>query len=331
MYAKNITEISNELISLSFNYWETEASAFTSGFLIHVISNGSLSQASLGSSIPTLSGNWQNHIIPLILTSLLLFMNALSTIFERAPEIRTMFTVGASPLRIRFTFIIEGIILGVMGGIFGYIIGYTIACIVSSALPSLVQENLISGSPFTISFFVSLISSAIGYTLPSEKAVKTAVPSGVIRKKVSDIIKVRDNEAILEMPIRLQEKDIKLFDMFLENLTKDYNGTYYKEMILKKLSFNKSMDKSAWHLLLSYSSRQPTRFQVSIAVEAGQELKVSIKPFNSEPRKKTRLTSEYRDALKAISPILREELLKFLIFQREPKVLSSKLGQWRPN
>lgn len=329
-YAKNITEISNELISLSFNYWETETSTFSSGFIIRVISNRSLSQASLGSSIPILSGSWQSHVIPLILTSLLLFMNALGTIFERASEIRTMFTVGASPLRIRFVLIIEGIILGVIGGIFGYIIGYIVANMTSSALPSLVQENLISGSPFTISFFVSLISSLIGYTIPSERAVKTAVPSGVIKKKVSDIITIRDEEAILEMPIRLQEEEIESFDMFLENLTKDYDGTYYKEMILKKLSFNRSVDKSVWHLLLSYSSRQPTRFQVSITAKVGRELEVSIKPFDSELGERTHLMSEYRGVLKSISPILREELLKFLTFQRKPKPYPTKLGQWRP-
>jgi hypothetical protein len=101
-YAKNITGICNEILSLGFDYWETETSTFTLGYVIRVISGGSISQAFLGSLIFVLSGNWQNHIIPLTLVSLLLFMNALGTIFERSSEIRTIFTVGASPLRIRF-------------------------------------------------------------------------------------------------------------------------------------------------------------------------------------------------------------------------------------
>jgi ABC-type antimicrobial peptide transport system permease subunit len=322
-YAKNITGICNEILSLGFDYWETETSTFTLGYVIRVISGGSISQAFLGSLIFVLSGNWQNHIIPLTLVSLLLFMNALGTIFERSSEIRTIFTVGASPLRIRFLFIIEGVVLGVIGGIFGYIIGYMVAQTASSALPSLVQENLTGGSPFTISFFVSVFSSLTGYIVPSEKAVKTAVPSGVIKKKVSDIIKVRGEEAILEVPMRLQERDIKTFDMFLEQLTKDYDGTYYKEMILKKLSFDKSLDKSTWHLLLSYSSKQPTSFQISITVKVGKELEVSIKPYG-KTREKAYWLSEYRRALKSISPILREELLKFLTFQKEYKGIISQ-------
>jgi len=319
-YINNVTNIVNEFLSLGFDSWETETESLTQRYLIRIISKGSISQVYSGFAILTLFGNWYNYIIPLTVTVLLLFMNALGTIFERTSEIRTLFALGASPLRIRLILIIEGIVLGIIGGIFGYIVGYTVAYITSSLLPSLVQENLISSSPFTISFFISLFSSLIGYVVPSGKIVRTAVPSGIITKKVSDLFKIKnESEAILEVPMKLQEKDMRLFNLFLEDLVKKYDGVYYKEIILERLSFSRLMNKNIWNLILRFSDGRFSDFQLLIRAEKDQELEVIVKPFDTRIERITHWSRESKDILKRISPILREELLKFLEFQKNLK------------
>lgn len=314
-YANNITIISNEILSLIFDYWENETSTFMLRYLINVVSGEKVFETCLGPSTLILSGNWQVHMIPLFLTSLLLFMNALGTIFERASEIRTMFTVGANPLRIRLILIVEGAVLGIIGGILGYIIGYLAVNFTGLALPTLIRENLISGSPFTISFSISVLSSLIGYLIPSGKAVLVAVPSRAIKKKVSDIIKIEEQQAVLEIPIRLQEENLDLFDMFLRRLIKEYDGSYYKEIVLTKLTFEKSMDRAVWNLFLSFSGGYTVNFQVSITARMNRELEVNIKPLNEKLEKISRWSSNHKSALKIVSQILREEILKFIVFR----------------
>jgi len=318
-YTDNITNIVvNEFLPLGFDSWETEKESIMQRYVVRIISRGSMSQVCSGFTILALFGNWYNYIVPITITALLLFMNALSTIFERTSEIRTLFALGASPLRIRFILIVEGAVLGIIGGIFGYVVGYMVAHITSSLLPSLVQENLISGSPFTISFFISLLSSLIGYAVPSGKIVRTAVPSSIITKKASDIFKIKnEREAALEVPIKLQEKDMKLFDMFLKDLVKKYDGVYYGEIILEKLSFSRSANKNIWSLIIKFSSGRFSDFQLVISAERDQELEVIIKPFDTRIKKVTYWSREKKDILKGISPILREELLKFLDFKKE--------------
>jgi len=170
-YMMNMTNIVKDLASLGFSYWETETATFMQRYLINAIFNGSLLHVSPESSVITLFGNWQDHIVPLIIASLVLFMNTLSIISERTSEIRTLFAIGASPRRISLIFIIEGLTLGIMGGIFGYIIGYIMTQITNLTLPSSVQKNLISVSPFTVAFSISIITSVSGCLIPSRMAV----------------------------------------------------------------------------------------------------------------------------------------------------------------
>ena len=318
---RNASDIINNVISSEFDYWDTEAATIMVGYLVRVASNGIVLQAY--PTIPTmtfLSGNWQDHIVPLLISSFILFTNALQTIFERKSEIRMMSTIGASPTRVRFILIIEGLVLGIIGGLCGYVLGYTIAYITASALPSSVQKNLISGSPFTITFFASVISSVIGYSLPLGEAIKVVVPSGMVNRKVSEMIKIGDKDASLEMPIRLSAGDMPEFEEFLKGILENYGGITYEGITMYGLSSHQSEDEKLWSFILKYYKDQPTtNFQVIIAAKINQELKVTIKPLSIIFKELNRWTDMHKSALIKITPKIREEILKFTLKKKAIK------------
>ncbi|MEM3041179.1 MAG: FtsX-like permease family protein, partial [Nitrososphaerota archaeon] len=145
-YAEKIWDIAEGFLPSILDFWTEDAGTTRAQLIrtyeIHITSRGSVYLISSGLPTPTVAGDWQIHIIPVAITSLLLLTNALATVAERKSEIRTLFTSGASPTRIRLIFIIEGMTLGIIGGILGYVAGYGIAQVVGFALPSLVQKNL---------------------------------------------------------------------------------------------------------------------------------------------------------------------------------------------
>jgi ABC-type antimicrobial peptide transport system permease subunit len=322
-YMMNMTNIVNDLASLGFSYWETETATFMQRYLINAIFNGSLLHVSPESSVITLFGNWQDHIVPLIIASLVLFMNTLSIISERTSEIHTLFAIGASPRRVSLIFIIEGLTLGIMGGIFGYIIGYIMTQITNLTLPSSVQKNLISVSPFTVAFSISIITSVSGCLIPSRMAVKVAVPSRVISKKIGDIVRIEDEEAALEVPIKLQEKEMKSFHVFLESLMRIYDGKFFKEIIFDNLLLNSLADESVWSFRVKYSGDYHVNFQICITAKENRDIKIKVKPLDAISGKIARWETKYEDSLKKIAPILRKELLKFLTFEGKIKTLES--------
>ena len=315
-HAENITVVAHEFLPLGFDFWETDQASFVSSYLMRVISEGFVLAIYSGEPTLALWGNWQNHIAPIAITAMLLVTNALGTVSERKSETRTVFTMGASPTRVRFIILLEGLVLGIVGGIFGYVFGYAFAQVSGFALPSLVQENMISGSPFTISFSIATFASLLGYLIPSELAVRSAVPSGKLSKKLKDIIEIKRGEVSVVVPMKLQLKEMRLFDDFLEYLVTDYSKTIYSEITMGKLSSKESMDGKIWRFVVSCAGGCVSDYQVSILAKVNVDVKVVIEPFDIGAGETSQWTSEHRYNLRRLSPLLREELLKFTAFKK---------------
>jgi len=317
-YAGKIWNIAEEFLPSMLDYWTEDAglarAQLVRTYEIHITSQGSVYMVSSGLPTPTVAGDWQIHIIPIVITSLLLLTNALATVAERKSEIRTLFTTGASPTRIRLIFILEGMTLGIIGGILGYVAGYGIAQVMGFALPSLVQQNLITGAPFTISFFTALASSLLGCLLPSRVSIKTVVPSGTLTKKVDEIMEIREtrNEAYLEVPIRLQPVEIKPFNDFLENLMKAYSYGMFRQLVMRNLAFTQPLhvEEKRWNFLVNCASD----FQVSIISRPNEDLKTLITPYSAQKENARWGGRDYQN-LRIMAPILRKELMGYLSYK----------------
>ena len=106
------------------------------------------------------------------------------------------------------------------------------------APPTLVKENFVGPAPFTIAICTATLGSLMGRLLPSRKAVRTAVPSGSLRFRMGDVMKMQNREAYLKIPIKLGMKGRDLFGQYLGSLVDEcsrlrlqvdeHNPTAYK-------------------------------------------------------------------------------------------------------
>jgi len=175
---------------------------------------------------------------------------------------------------------------------------------------------MIGGWPFAISFSVATMASLIGYLLPPGLAVKSAVPSGRLRKRMEDMIEMKRGEVSLVVPIKLQLEEMTVFDDFLVDLVKGYSRVMYSEISMSKFSSKESGDERIWEFIIQCASGHVTKYQVSILAKPNLDLKVQLKPVDIMEGKPTRWTPEHRYNLRRMSPILREELLKFTTFKK---------------
>jgi ABC-type antimicrobial peptide transport system permease subunit len=132
-------------------------------------------------SIVTIFG-WQQQIIPVIISSMVIFGLLISSVEGRKRELYVLSTVGLSPFHVAFLFLSESVTYSVVGGVLGYILSMIMA-ILGGISGAGGQLNYASTTVITT---VSIMMLAIlGVTVyPIIKASRTITPSLERRWKV---------------------------------------------------------------------------------------------------------------------------------------------------
>ncbi|MBS7634093.1 M28 family peptidase [Candidatus Bathyarchaeota archaeon] len=133
-------------------------------------------------SIVTIFG-WQQQIIPVVISSMVILGLMISSIEERRREIHVLSTVGLSPFHVAFLFLSESIAYSIVGGILGYMLSIIMAML-GGIFGAGGQLNYASTTVVTA---VSIMMLAIlGVTVyPVIKASRMITPSLERRWKVS--------------------------------------------------------------------------------------------------------------------------------------------------
>jgi len=134
------------------------------------------------SSILIISMGWESVAFPVIIASLMILNIMLGTIYERIRELKTLASLGLSPLHIFGLLLIEAILYGVIGIVCGYIPGI-IGCRILLSLGRVPQGFV----PGFASSYILLVSGTIMLMLlvatsyPASKASTLVTPS-ILRK-----------------------------------------------------------------------------------------------------------------------------------------------------
>jgi hypothetical protein len=133
-------------------------------------------------SIVTVFG-WQQQIVPVIISSMVILGLLISSIEERRREIQVLSTVGLSPFHVAFLFLSESVTYSVVGGILGYVLSMIMAMF-GGIFGAGGQLNYASTTVVTT---VSIMMLAIlGVTIyPVIKASRMITPSLERRWKIS--------------------------------------------------------------------------------------------------------------------------------------------------
>jgi len=119
---------------------------------------------------------WQTQIVPIILSSLILFNVLIANIKAREREIHVFSTVGLSPLHIAFMFLAEALVYAVVGSVTGYIIVMGIWSLVPTAELTLMPINF-SSSWVTTTISLIMLVTILSSIYPILKASKIVTPS----------------------------------------------------------------------------------------------------------------------------------------------------------
>jgi len=319
-YGGKLAEVAEDILKLGYSFYETGEYRVVDTYIIHVVSSGSVSVVFSDFPVTVVIGQWQNHIVPLIFAGMILFSSTLGAVSERKSEIKTVYVVGASPLRIRMAFVIEGLTLGIIGGIFGYVLGYFFAEFSQLALPTLVRQNITSESPFVIAILMSVTASVLGCLVPSRAAVNLVVPSGRLRNRLSDLAAMEGNEALLDMPMKTERLEASGFRHFLKEWAeKKQSSRSTVGMNVEQISFTEALDeKTQCKVILSYSSditEQSSYFQLFLSLEEGL-LRVALRPVDAWTKRECSWSSKHKHNMENLVSTLRDEIFEFIDWER---------------
>jgi len=317
-YGQNATQIAKSIQDFGYDFGEQEDYSYVVTYSVRAIASNSVYIVYSKFPKTAISGQWQTQTVPIIIAILVLVANAMGTVGERKSEVRTIYTIGASPLRVGLIFVTEGLVLGIIGGIFGYVFGYLLVKYANVVLPALVEENIVGGVPFTIAILTATSASLLGCLLPSLEAVKIAVPSGRLKQRIEDIMYMREGKAHLKIPIKIDRFDRNLFGRFLEGLADKYSFPNCRFMSVSSPHVEETWEGIIYEIMVNYVQEETASFLISILAKPNEDLKVTIQPIgDARTRKIGRWNREHKNNVRKLSPVLREEILRFTEFKRK--------------
>jgi len=262
-------------------------------------------------------GSWQSQMILLILSATIVSLNVIASVDERKKEIQTIFASGASPLRIRMIFIADALTFGLIGGVYGYVFMFSLVKIANLTLPNVVQENIISSSPFLISLSVGIIASLAGAIPISARAILSVIPSKRMLQRDKDIFIKENNRVIIEVPIKIQEYEIESFDNFIAHLADHLTPKrfYFDGIGILNIERRDEKERITYILTMNYSAEKNAFYKAIISIQKSvkpNEMEVFIYPLDAEGKVIEKWKTEHNITLSRFVAQLRSNLIKYV-------------------
>lgn len=320
---QDVNQVIEEIQSFGLDFGETDEYSYVMTYSMQVITQQKV--YSVESTSPSAFVFGETPIVPMTIAVLMLFVNMMGTVFERKSEIRTIHVIGASPLRIGLIFLTEGLILGIIGGVFSYIFGFLAVRITNMTLSDLVSKNIIGGAPFAITFSAAVLSSLLGCLYPVIQSMKMVVPSGRMRHQSKDIIDFHGQTMCLQVPIKIEESEVRKFERYLESLSTEVK-MLYKFISMSPPRIEEVNGQQALSITVDMSAKgyEIASFLILFTKTAENILDVTIQPLNDKKAKTEKWSREHKDNINELSQFLREKILAFKISGHDSDLLPTR-------
>lgn len=133
------------------------------------------------------------------LSSLMIVIALLGSLYERQREYSTISALGASPGRVSLLMFVEGLSYGLIGGVLGYVLSQFLQAYVSNPVSPIQQYTF---SSMLASFIIAIASSIVGSLIPARKVILKVVPSRFLFKKIEEV-KLFEDHAEATIPLRI--------------------------------------------------------------------------------------------------------------------------------
>ena len=308
-----IDKITEEILWASYEKREDYVTTFS----VCEIRGGAVTVRYLTFETVTLVGSWQTQVVPLIICGLIIFVTLHGSVYERRNEIKTLSALGLSPLRVRVTFLMEGLTLGVLGGVLGYVFGFGLIKFGNIALIEGIEENMATGSPLLISMVIAVLVSVAGCLLPAREAVLLAVPSKELLKKYAGIIDVHRGFAVLDIPLRISIHNLRSFDNYMTDiLSRHPTASTPHGMFGIRAEKTETDADITYNIVVCYASERTAYYLVRLSLLKETEpmkIKTLIFPVDRVTLETLdRWSVDHEHLLPRLAPILRQDLLSYI-------------------
>jgi len=307
----------DEILQRGYSHEITTEYDVTRTYKIYTITDGQVTCKFYGVAELSIAGSWQMQAVLLFLSAAIVSLNVIASVNERRRVIQTIFATGATPLRIRMIFIAEALTFGLIGGIYGYVLMFLLVKIGNISLPDLIQENVLSSSPFLISLSTGILASIIGSLPVSAKAVLSAVPSKRILQKDKDIFTREEGRAIVDVPLRLQDSELESFSSFITDLERQLTTKrfYFGGIGILEVERIDEMESTTHILTMNYAAEKNAFYKTVISIQKSIEpkkIEVFICPLDAKKIVIKEWKTEHKITLSRFAAQLRSELIKYV-------------------
>lgn len=330
-YIDDLDSIVNDILQRGYSHEITTEHDVTRTYKIYAVIGGKVTCRFYSATESTIVGPWPMQVVLLILSAGIVSLNVLASVSERKKEIQTIFASGAAPLRIRMIFIAEAIIFGLLGGIYGYVLMFSLVEVGNLALPNLIQENLLSSSPFLISLSTGIIASIIGSVPISTRAVLSVVPSERMLQKDKDIFTKQRGRIVVDVPLKLQESELESFSNFITHLGKKLTPRrfYFDGIGIFDIERVENEERIVYVLTMNYSAEKNAFYKAVISIQKGgqpDEIEVIVYPLNAMRRVVKKWRVEHNITLSRFAAQFRSKLVRYVGTKRNNKHSKNNQG-----
>lgn len=141
------------------------------------------------------------------------------------------------------------------------------------------------------------------------------VPSGRLRQRPKEIMKIHEGKAHLNVPLKVDGTERSLFRRFLDALATEYLYPIYISQPHMKEIREETLYKVT---VRSHVSDEIASFLVSILAKPNENLEVTAQPIEDvETKKICEWDRKHKDNINELARILRKEFLKFTEFKEK--------------
>ncbi|MBO3840132.1 MAG: FtsX-like permease family protein [Thermoproteota archaeon] len=252
------------------------------------------------------------------LSSLMIVIALLGSLYERQREYSTISALGASPGRVSLLMFVEGLSYGLIGGVLGYVLSQFLQAYVSNPVSPIQQYTF---SSMLASFIIAIASSIVGSLIPARKVILKVVPSRFLFKKIEEV-KLFEDHAEATIPLRIIGS-VDDFLTYVSSFTKRPPpmswGPIYMQVSPRKEKDGGNMVE----MVLSYRGERVASYRIQLLLpeNPGSTIKAVAYAVTGE------WGIDHKHCAREMLTALREDLLQYVEWKKQ---LSKKTAQDSP-
>ncbi len=274
----------------------------------------------------SVAGAWEMQLALIAMGALMVFVTALGSVYERRREAQVLSSLGATPSALLSMFALEGLAVGLAGGVVGFILAFAYTLGARAVLGSAPVSTLGLTELFIV-LAIGSLTAALGYALPTLKAVLLVVPSGRYLLSAagelgaSRVVRRERRLVAVQLPFKFQPGELRLLEEFLSSVFGRLQSDRMYGLSLERqrreasgrcvrYTYEGSL-KSPWHGL-------PIPIRLAVELEVGDVVAVTVTVESKWDLSLVR--SEVRSLISSV----RESFLYYIEWKRSREGLAAQ-------